>query len=90
MDERKAQLKQLKKAYKKDKRKHVSLWKSLGIFFLVFALIFSIASVVVSMFDNTMAALLGGRFWDVIDEDPNAIYFKEDYASNEERLEAGK
>ena len=90
MDERKAQLKSLKKAYKKAKRKHVTLWKSLGIFFLVFALIFTIGGVVVKMFDNTMAALMGGKFWDVVNEDPNAIYFKEDYASNEGRLEAGK
>ena len=90
MDERKAELKQLKKACKKAKRKTVTLWKTLGIFFLVFAIIFSAASVVVKMFDNTMAALLGGKFWDVINEDPNAQYFKQDFASNEERLDAGE
>ena len=39
MDEQKVQLKQLKKACKKAKRKHVTLWKSLGIFLLVLALI---------------------------------------------------
>ena len=89
MDERKAELKQLKKQCKKAKRKHVTLWKSLGIFFLVFAIIFSAASVVVKMFDNTMAAMMGGKFWDVINEDPNAQYFKQDFASNEERLDAG-
>ena len=89
MDERKAELKQLKKQCKKAKRKHVTLWKSLGIFFLVFAIIFSAASVVVKMFDNTMAAMMGGRFWDVINEDPNAQYFKQDFASDAERLEAG-
>lgn len=89
MDERKAELKQLKKACKKAKRKHVTLWKSLGIFFLVFAIIFSIASVVVKMFDNTMGAMMGGSFWEVINEDPEATYFKEDYATNEERLDAG-
>ena len=90
MDERKAELKQLKKACKKAKRRNVTLWKTLGIFFLVFAIIFSAASVVVKMFDNTMAALLGGKFWDVINEDPNAIYFEEDFATDAERLEAGK
>ena len=89
MDERKAELKQLKKACKKAKRKHVTLWKSLGILFLVFAIILSAASVVVKMFDNTMAAMMGGKFWDVINEDPDAQYFKQDFASNEERLDAG-
>ncbi len=90
MDERKAELKQLKKACKKAKRRHVTLWKSLGIFFLIFAIILSAASVVVKMFDNTMAAMMGGRFWEVIDEDPNAVYFAQDFKTNEERLEAGK
>ena len=79
MDERKLQLKQLKKACKKAKRKHVTLWKTLGIFFLVFAILLSVGTGVVKLFDNTMAAMMGGRFWDVIDEDPNAVYFKEDF-----------
>ena len=90
MDERKAQLKALKKAYKKAKRKHVTLWKTLGILFLVVAILLSAGTAVVQLFDNTMAAMMGGRFWDVVNEDPNAQYFKLDYASNEERLAAGK
>ncbi|MBQ8797242.1 MAG: glycoside hydrolase family 3 C-terminal domain-containing protein [Oscillospiraceae bacterium] len=90
MDERKAELKQLKKACKKAKRKTVTLWKSLSIFFLVFAVIFSILTPVTAIFDNTMAALFGGKFWDVENEDPNAIYFKEDFADDAERLAAGK
>ncbi len=90
MDERKLQLKQLKKASKKAKRKHVTLWKTLGIFFLVLSLLLTAGSVVVKMFDNTMAAMMGGRFWDVINEDPNAAYFEQDFKTNEERLSAGK
>ena len=86
MDERKAELKQLKKAYKKEKRRHVTLWKSLGIFFLVFALIFSVAAPVVQIFDNALAAFLGGSFWRVENEDPNANYFELDY-KNDEALE---
>ncbi len=89
MDERKAQLKQLKKACKRAKRKTVTLWKTLGIFFLVLSIIFTAASVMVKMFDNTMAAMMGGKFWDVINEDPNANYFTGDFATNEERLDAG-
>ena len=90
MDERKAELKQLKKACKKAKRKTVTLWKSLGIFFLVFAVIFSILTPVTAIFDNTMAALFGGKFWDVENEDPNAVYFKEDFKDDADRLDAGK
>ena len=89
MDERKAELKQLKKACKKAKRRNVTLWKSLGIFFLVLSLIFTAVSVVVNMFDNTVAALMGGKFWDVVNEDPNANYFELDFATDQERLDTG-
>ena len=89
MDERKAELKQLKKACKKAKRKNVTLWKSIGIFLLVISILLTAGNVVVKMFDNTVAAMMGGKFWTVIDEDPNAQYFKQDFASNEERLDAG-
>jgi len=89
MDGRKAQLKESKKAYKKAKREHVTLWKTLGILFLVFAILLSAASVIVKVFDNTMAALVGGRFWDVIDEDPEAIYYAQDYENDEQRLQVG-
>ena len=89
MDERLAQLKELKKLKKKAKRKTVTLWKTLGIILLIVSLLLTGGGVVAKMFDNTMAALMGGKFWDVIDEDPNAQYFKQDFASNEERLDAG-
>ncbi|MBR2311192.1 MAG: glycoside hydrolase family 3 C-terminal domain-containing protein [Oscillospiraceae bacterium] len=90
MDERKAELKQLKKACKKAKRKHVTLWKSLGIFLLVFAIIFSVLAPVAQIFDNAVAAFMGGRFWTVENEDPNANYFELDYKTDDERLTAGK
>lgn len=90
MDERKQELRALKKACKKEKRRTVTLWKSLGIFFLVLAIVMTPLSIVAKIFDNTLAAMMGGRFWEVIDEDPNANYFTEDFASDEERLAAGK
>ena len=90
MDERKLELKALKKACKKEKKRTVTLWKTLGIIFLVLAIILTPLSVVAKIFDNTLAAMMGGRFWDVIDEDPNAVYFAEDFASDEERLAAGE
>ena len=48
-------------------------------------------NVVLRMFDNTIALLIpGNRFWELIGEDENANYFTGDYATEEERLAAGK
>ena len=85
----KQERKALKKEYKRAKRKHVTLWKTLGIFCLVFALLTSIGAAVVKLFDNTMAAMLGGKFWTLENEDPDAIYFEMDFDSEEEMLEYG-
>ena len=41
MNERKAQLKSLKKAYNRAKRKHVTFWKIFGILFLLAAVVLS-------------------------------------------------
>ena len=47
-------------------------------------------NVVVRMFDNTVALLLpGNSFWELVNKDENAQYFKGDYASEAERLAAG-
>ena len=89
MDERKAELKQLKKACKRAKRRHVTLWKSLAIFFLVLCLILSPVSGVLSLFDNTIAAFLGQSFWELENEDPNAVYFQMDFATDEEMYTYG-
>ncbi|MBQ8748389.1 MAG: glycoside hydrolase family 3 C-terminal domain-containing protein [Oscillospiraceae bacterium] len=90
MDDRKQELKRLKKEYKRSKRKHVTLWKTLGIVFLVLTLVFAPLSIVVKMFDNTMAAFFGGTFWELVDEDENATYFKSDFATNEEMTAYGE
>ena len=81
--------KALKKAYKKAKRKTVTLWKTLGIITLVFALILTPLTIVLNLFDNTVAAMLGGSFWELINEDPNANYFTMDFATNEDRIAYG-
>ncbi len=48
-------------------------------------------NVVVRMFDNTISLLFAGNtFWELENEDPNAIYFESDYASEADRLAAGK
>ena len=90
MDNRKAELKQLKKAYKRSRRKNYGWWKALGIFFLVLSLIFTGLSFVVNIFDNTVVALLGGKFWRLVEEDPDAVYFASDYETDAQRIGAGK
>jgi len=84
MDERKQELAALKKGYKRTKRRIVTLWKSIAIVTLVLSLILVPASIVLSIFDNTVAAFVGGSFWKLVNEDPNANYFKMDFATNEE------
>ncbi len=89
MDERKNELKTLKKAYKKAKRRTVTPWKTIAIISLVLCLIFTPASIVVGMFDNTIALFTGDSFWDLENKDPNANYFTSDFKNQEERVNAG-
>ena len=47
-------------------------------------------NVVVRMFDNTLSLLVpGNTFWNLVNKDPNAIYFQGDYATEAERIAAG-
>ncbi len=89
MDELKAQFKQAKKAYKKAKRKNVTLWKTLAIICLVLTIILAPVSYALGMFDNTIAAMTGDKFWEVENEDPNANYFTSDFASDDEMYAKG-
>ncbi len=79
-----------KKSYKKLKRKAIRPWAFFSGLFLVLTIILLAASIVLSMFDNTIALLLkGNTFWELKNEDTNAIYYEGKYKSQEERLEAG-
>ena len=81
--------KEEKKAYKRMKRKLVTPWKTLGIICLVLALICAPLTIALGMFDNTVALFTGAYFWELVDEDPNAQYFKPDFATDKERLDRG-
>lgn len=78
-----------KKAYKRARRKSHGLWKFLTWASGIFAVILTVAMAVVSSFDNTLALVTGGSFWKLEKEDPNAQYYIPEYATEEERLEAG-
>ncbi len=86
----KSEKKLRKKNFKKAKRKALQPWAFFSGLFLVLTVILLVASIVVSMFDNTIALLLkGNTFWELQNEDANAIYYESKYESQEERLEAG-
>jgi beta-glucosidase len=79
-----------KKAYKKAHRKAIRPWRFFSWLFLVLTVILVAASVVVGMFDNTIALLVkGNTFWQLENKDPDAVYFEGKYDSQDERLEAG-
>ena len=66
------------------------LCKAVSVLLVVLFVIMVPLNVVVRMFDNTLALLIAGNtFWELENEDPDAIRYKSDYASQEERLEAG-
>ena len=65
--------------------------KVISVILTVLFVIMIPVNVVVRMFDNTISLLVAGNtFWKLENEDPNAKYFESDYASEEERLAAGK
>ena len=85
----KKEIKARKKAYKKALKKARKPWKFLTLLSAPLAVIFTIAFVVVSMFDNTIALFVGGTFWQLENEDPSAIYYEGDFATEADRTAAG-
>ncbi|MBO5195538.1 MAG: hypothetical protein J6C03_00410, partial [Clostridia bacterium] len=91
MENTKKEKRLLKKAYKKAKRKAIRPWRFFSWLFLVLTVVLVAVSVVVGMFDNTIALLVkGNTFWQLENEDANAVYFEGKFDSQEERLEAGQ
>ena len=89
MDDLKMQKQTLKKAYKKAKRKTITLWKVLTILCAIVMVISVPLSVLAAKFDNTMAARFGGSFWELENEDTNAQYYTSDFNSAEEMVNYG-
>lgn len=89
MNNEKLTKKQLKKAYRKRKRRTICPFKGLSVFNGILTVILALALVIVTMFDNTVAAFVGGTFWSLENEDPDAVYFEGDFASVEEMNEVG-
>jgi len=89
MSEFKQQLRQAKAACRKARRPYVSRWKALTILTLVAVLVTGPAAIALSVFDNTVAAFVGGTFWALENEDPNALYFTPDFDSAQDMARRG-
>lgn len=85
----KKEIKTRKKAYKKALRKARRPWKLLTFLSAPLAIIFIALFTIISMFDNTVTLFVGGTFWKLENEDPKAVYYESDFASDEERVKKG-
>ena len=93
MEEKKKELraekKAQKKAFKKARRRARRPWKFLTLLSAPLAILFTIIFIVVSMFDNTVALFVGGTFWELENEDKDAVYYEGDFKTEEERTKKG-
>ena len=85
----KKEIKARRKAYKKARGKASRPWKALTWLTGPLAIILLAATIVIGMFDNTIALFTGSYFWELENEDPNAQYFVSDFATDEERIAKG-
>lgn len=86
----KNEFKAQRKAYRKAKRKATGLWKWLSIISAPLAVVMIVANVIVSTFDNTIAAFVGGTFWNLENADEHAVYYKPDFETAEEMAAYGE
>ena len=89
MGENKKEMKARKKAFKKARSKATRPWKWFTWIAGPLAVILTAVTVFVTMFDNTVSLFVGGTFWELQNEDPSAVYYDGDFATEEERTAAG-
>lgn len=89
MNETKQEKKVRKKAYCKARRKATRPWKGLTFFSGIISIVLIPILVFLSMFDNTVAAFVGGSFWKLKNEDKNAVYYESDFETTEEMNQYG-
>ena len=89
MSENKIRLQKAKAACRRAKRKYVTPAKVLTIVSAVVLTLSAALHTVLSIFDNTVAAFVGGTFWELVNEDPSAQYFAPDFATADEMTARG-
>lgn len=88
MEEKKKEIREKKRAYKKARSRAVRPWKWLTWFSLPLAVLLIIGAVFTSIFDNSLSIFVGGTF-NHFEKDPNAVYFELDFDSETEMLAYG-
>lgn len=89
MEVTKTEKKLQRKAYKKARKRFIRPWRFLTWFSGVLAVLLVAAMIVVGIFDNTVALFVGDTFWELENEDKDAIYYTNDFASQEARVARG-
>ncbi len=89
MEGNKKEMKARKKAFKKARSKATRPWKWLTWIAAPLAIILTVVTVFCGMFDNTIALFTGGTFWELENEDPNAIYYEGDFETEADRTAKG-
>lgn len=89
MEVTKSEKKLQRKAYKRARRKVIRPWRFLTWFSGVLAVILVAAVIIVGIFDNTVALFVGDTFWELKNEDASAVYYTNDFATQEERVARG-
>ncbi len=81
--------KKKRKSIRKAKRKAVRPWKVLTFLNLFLAMVSTLALVLTTVFDNTIAIFVGGSFWELKNADEQAKYFTTDFQNWEENKAYG-
>lgn len=78
-----------KKSYKKSLKKNGKPFKGLSVASGILAGIMLPVSIIINLFDNTIAAATGDTFWELVNADSNAQYYKSDFDSVEKMISEG-
>lgn len=89
MEVTKTEKKLQRKAYKKARKRFIRPWRFLTWFSGVLAVLLVAAMIVVGIFDNTVALFVGDTFWELENEDKDAIYYTNDFVTQEARVARG-
>ena len=74
----------------REKRKNRSFWKTATVLALLLAVGSAVGSALASIADNALAVFISGKLAVLENEDPDAVYYPADFATEEEMLAYGE
>ena len=84
MEDRKEEYRLKKQAYKREKRRHVTLWKSLCLVFLCASILLTLVCSATWVFDHITAKVTKDRLWTLSRADGQAVYYSASYQTMED------